>query len=80
MVDGGRYKFQRLINTANKPSSTTIHTILVTTVLVADRPTAAAPAPVPRPRWQPIPPIKRPKTVAFTKPRMKSLGLTALSS
>ena len=43
----------QLVRTAKMPSITTISTMLVTTALVADRPTEVAPAPVASPRWQP---------------------------
>ena len=55
-------------------------TMLVTTALVADRPTDVAPAPVDNPRSQPIAAITRPNTAALTMPTMKSLAVTAPSS
>ena len=49
-------------------------------VLVAERPTEAAPAPVLKPRWQPIAAITRPKTIALPMPMRKSDTCTAPSS
>ena len=59
----------QLVMMVKKPSITTIMTILVTTVLVVDRPTDVAPAPVARPRWQPIAAIVSPNTMAFMRVR-----------
>src|ERR1700683_3377954 len=77
---GLRRLVHQLVTTAKRPSITIIITMLDTTAPVAERPTKAAPAPVWRPRWQPIAAIVNPNTAAFANPRPRSPGVTALSN